>query len=110
MIFLNYIEEKINNLSSKYKFNLHINIYSFGISDLYYYQQILKFASLLHKLAENISYIYIYESSYIFTNLILKLNNSLGTDSNSILIFESIDNFNIKFNNINKNKKDENII
>ncbi len=95
-IFINYIKNKIVNLSEdkKYRFNLHVNSYSFSLSDLYYYQKILQFAKLLNEFTETISNIYIYECSYIFTNLILQLNNSLGIDSNSKIVFESKDKFN----------------
>ena len=104
--FINYTENKIYNLvSNGIKFYLHINIKSVCVFDLYYYDKILKFAELIHKFTENLINIYIYESSNIFLNLIPLLNNSLKIDINRKIIFESKNNYCLKFEVSNSNLK-----
>ena len=91
----NIIEIKINNF-----FHLHVDISSFNLSDLYYYEKILKFAQLLHEFTNKLLQIYIYGSSAVFSNLIYMVNNSLNFDITKKLIFESKEIFNSKFNKI----------
>lgn len=101
--FLEHIKKKIekiiNNNPDGY-FYLHINIETFVISDLYYYDKILLFAKLLHEYTNKLLSIYIYESSYVFTNLINMINCSLGFEINKKIIFDNKTNFDSKFNKL----------
>lgn len=100
--FIEYIKNKIETITINNNiFDLHIDIRTFNLSDLYYYEKILKFAQLLHEFTEKLHKIYIYDSSSIFTNFIYMLNQSLNFDITKKLIFENIQNFNSKFYNIN---------
>jgi hypothetical protein len=98
--FLNYSKNKIEKITNDNIFYLHINIRTFLISDLYYYDKILEFAKLLHQFTDKLLNIYIYESSYIFINLIKMINSSLNFKIDKKLIFDNIENFNSKFNKI----------
>ena len=98
--FLNYSKTKIEKITNDNIFYLHINIRTFIMTDLYYYDKILEFAKLLHQFTDKLLNIYIYESSYIFINLIKMINNSLNFEINNKIIFDSQDNFNSKFNKI----------
>lgn len=103
LYFLEYIKKKIDEIiCHNYNgyFYLHINIATFVISDLYYYDKILLFAKILHEYTNKLISIYIYESSYIFTNLINMINNSLSFEVDKKIIFENKENFNSKFNKI----------
>ena len=100
--FIEHIKNKIETISINNNiFNLHIDISTFNLSDMYYYEKILLFAQLLHEFTETLFKIYIYGSSSIFTNFIYMLNQSLNFDITKKLIFDNIQNFNSKFNNIN---------
>ena len=88
--FLLYINSKISLMVDKYeKFYLHIDISSFGISDLYYYNKILEIAKILHEYTLKLPNIFIYESSIIFTNLIELINNSLQYNISKKIIFQN---------------------
>ena len=88
--FIQYAEDKIKNiLLNEKNFNIHIDINSFGLSDLYHYDKILQFAKLLHIFTDNLLNIFIYESSYLFVKLVSLLNNSLNVDINKKIIFET---------------------
>jgi hypothetical protein len=100
--FNEHIKNKIETITINNNiFNLHIDISTFNLLDMYYYEKILKFAQLLHEFTETLFKIYIYGSSTIFTNFIYMLNQSLNFDITKKLIIENIQNFNSKFNNIN---------
>jgi hypothetical protein len=98
--FLHYLKTKIEKITQNNIFNLHINIHTFVISDLFYYDKILEFAKLLHQFTDKLLNIYIYKSSNIFINLINMINSSLNLDLNNKLIYDNIENFNSKFNKI----------
>jgi hypothetical protein len=99
--FIVYIKNKIETiLINNNIFYLHINISVCNLSDLYNYDKILKFAELLHEFTNNLTKIYIYGSSSIFTNLIYMVNSSLNFDITKKLIFENIEIFNSRFNKI----------
>ena len=99
--FIIYIKNKIKMiLINNNIFYLHINISVCNLSDLYNYDKILKFAELLHEFTNNLTKIYIYGSSSIFTNLIYMVNSSLNFDITKKLIFENIEIFNSRFNKI----------
>ena len=99
--FIEHIKNKIETITINNNiFNLHIDISTFNLSDMYNYEKILKFAQLLHEFTDTLFKIYIYGSSCIFTNLLYMINQSLNFDVTKKLIFENIQNFNSKFNNI----------
>lgn len=95
--FLEHVRIKIKEIILNNNFNLHIDISSFTITDLCYYDEILLFAKLLHEFTDGLSIIYIYESSYIFTNLIHMISKSLNLKINDKIIFDDKKNFNCKF-------------
>lgn len=98
--FIEYIKNKIKNTILNYnKFNLHILINSSNISDLYYYDKILIFTKIINEYIDGLENIYVYESSYLFVNLVGLLSNSLNIDINKKIKFESKKNYNSKFNN-----------
>ncbi len=79
--FIIHIKNKIKKLLEfESKFNIHLNISSFNMYDLYSYEKILQFANTLHIFTENLEHIFIYESSQLFSNLISMLNKSIGTN------------------------------
>lgn len=97
--FINHTKNKIETIVQDNNiFYLHIDISSFSISDLYYYDKILIFAQMIHIFTDKLLEIYIYGSSYIFTNLTHMINNSLNFDISKKLIFENKQKFNDKFN------------
>lgn len=98
--FMNYSRSKIEKNMQNNIFCLHINIKTFSVSDLFYYDKILQFAKLLHEFTGRLLNIYIYESSYIFINLIQMISSSLNFEINKKIIFDNIENFNSKFNKI----------
>ena len=98
--FIEYIKNKIKIIVlNNNNFNLHIYINSSNTSDLYYYDKIIIFVKLLHEYIDNLANIYVYESSYLFVNLISLLSNSLNIDINKKIIYESKENYKSKFNN-----------
>lgn len=99
--FLNYLEIKINKITENNIFYIHIDIKTFNVSDLFYYDNIVKFANILHKYTDKLKYIYIYNSSYIFNNLIHMIANTLNVPINNKIIYDEMENFNIKFKKYN---------
>lgn len=87
--FLLHVDDKIKSLLEKNNhFILHIDINLFNLADLNNYDKILEFAKILHKYTLNLSAINIYNSSYLFKNLINMLSSSLNFNINNKIIFQ----------------------
>lgn len=108
--FIEHIKNKIEIIITNNDiFYLHIDISSFILSDLLYYDKILKFAQLLHEFSNKLLNIYIYGSSFVFTNLISMINSSLNSDITKKIIFENVKIFNSRFHKIsNCNQQNRN--
>ena len=97
--FLNYINDKITKYQINNNFiNIHINAKNIKLFDFIDEQKaILKFVDLLYKFIDTITIIYIYESTYIFTQIINLIIQAIGIDIRHKLVY--IDKFNLdKFN------------
>jgi hypothetical protein len=98
--FITHVKNKIKQIiKNNGVFYLHINISSFNLSDMYYYEKILIFSRLLHEFTNELLKIYIYGSSVLFTNLIYMVSNSLNFDIMRKIYFENKEIYTLRFEN-----------
>lgn len=87
--FINHTDLKISNLLEKINiFFIHIDVNNFNSNDLLNYQKIFAFSKILNKYTTNLNKIYIYNSSYLFSNLINLIGDSLNMNLSTKIIYK----------------------
>ena len=87
--FINHTDLKISNLLEKFNiFFIHIDVSNFNSNDLLNYNKIFAFSKILNKYTTKLNKIYIYNSSYLFSNLINLIGNSLNMNLSTKIIYK----------------------